>query len=61
MSAQSKKDNREEKELKGMVMTMATYIDSLMNLGALLVLQAPQAFDLNSIGSQQLVNHYQML
>ena len=51
MLTQSEKDSREKKELKGMVMTMAAYIDSLMNLGALPVVQTPQAFDLNFVGS----------
>ena len=59
MLTQSEKDSREKKELKGMVMTMAAYIDSLMNLGALTVVQASQAFDPNSIGSQQLVKQMQ--
>ena len=42
-----------------MVMTMATYIDSLMNLGALPIVQAPQAFDPNSTESQQLMKQMQ--
>lgn len=55
MLTQSEKDSKEKKELKGMVMTMAMYIYSLMNLGALPVVQAPQDFNPNSVGSQQLV------
>ena len=42
-----------------MVMTMAAYIYSLMNLRALLVIQAPQSFDPNSAESQQLVKQIQ--
>ena len=34
MLTQSEKDSREKKELKAMVTSMATYIDSLINLGA---------------------------
>jgi hypothetical protein len=35
MLTQSKKDSKEKKELKAQVVTMAAYIDSLMNLGVL--------------------------
>ena len=55
MLTQSKKEIMKRKELKGMVMAMSTYIDSLMNLGALLISQARQSFDPNSIDRQQLV------
>ena len=53
------KDRREKKELKGLVMTVASYIDSLMNLGALPVVQVPQSFDPNSVDNQQLVKQMQ--
>ena len=53
MLTQSKKDSRKKKELKGLVITMAAYIDSLMNLGDLPIVQAPQYIDPNSIDSQQ--------
>ena len=59
MLTQSEKDSRERKELKSLVMTMAAYINSLMNLGALPVVQAPQSFDPNSADSQQLVKQMQ--
>ncbi len=59
MLTQFEKDSKEKKELKGMVMTMAAYINSLMNLGALPIVQAPQAFSPNSTGSQQLVKKMQ--
>ena len=52
---QSAKDSKEKKELKGMVTTMAAYINSLMNLGALPNVQVLQPFDTNSGGSQQLI------
>ena len=55
MLTQSEKDSKEKKELKGMVMTMVAYIDSLMNLSALPIVQVPQPFDPNSVGSQQLM------
>jgi len=35
MLTQSEKDSREKKELKSMVTSMATYIDSLVNLGVI--------------------------
>ena len=47
MLSQSEKDSKEKKELKNMIMTMAAYIDSLMNLGTLPIIQAPQSFDPN--------------
>lgn len=59
MLTQSEKDSKEKKELKGMVTTMATYIDSLMNLGALPIVQAPQPFDPNFSRSQQLIKQMQ--
>ena len=40
-------------------MTMVAYIDSLMNLGALPVVQAPQSFKPNSTDNQQLVKQMQ--
>lgn len=52
MLTQSRKDSKEKKELEGMVTTMATYINSLMSLSALPVVQDPQAFDPNSVESQ---------
>ena len=54
MLTQLEKDNREKKELKAMVISMAAYIDSLVNLGAMLVIQLPQPFDPNSAESQLL-------
>ena len=59
MLTQFEKDSREKKELKGLVMTMAAYIDSLMNLGALPIVQAPQSFNPNFVNSQQLVKQMQ--
>ena len=59
MLTQSKKDSKEKKELKGMVTTMAAYINSLMNLGALPIFQVPQQFNPNSVGSQQLMKQMQ--
>ena len=38
---------------------MAAYIDSLMNLGSLPIVQVPQLFDPNSVGSQQLMKQMQ--
>ena len=38
---------------------MAAYINSLMNLGALPIVQVPQPFDPNSGGSQQLMKQIQ--
>ena len=59
MLTQSEKDNRDKNELKGMVITMAMYINSLMSLCAFLAIQAPQSFNLNFVGSQQLVKKMQ--
>ena len=41
MLNQSKKDSRGKKELKALVVTMASYIDSLMNLMALPLVKTP--------------------
>ena len=51
MLTQSEKDSKEKKELKSMVTMMAAYIDSLMNLGALPIVQVLQLFDPNLVGS----------
>jgi hypothetical protein len=59
MLTQSEKDSREKKELKGMITTMATYIDSLINVGASPITQVPQSFDPNSAESQQLMKQVQ--
>jgi hypothetical protein len=59
MLTQSEKDSREKKELKGMITTMATYIESLINLGASPITQVPQSFDPNSAESQQLMKQVQ--
>ena len=59
MLTQSEKDRKEKKELKGMVKTMVVYIDSLMNLGALPIVQVSQPFDPNFAGSQQLMKQMQ--
>ncbi|GLJ06800.1 hypothetical protein SUGI_0048610 [Cryptomeria japonica] len=42
-----------------MVVTMATYINSLINLGPNLIIQLPQPFDPNSAESQQLMKQMQ--
>lgn len=47
MLTQSEMDSKEKKELKAMVVTMAVYIDSLINLGAAPIIQMPQPFDPN--------------
>lgn len=52
MLTQSERDSKEKKEMKRMIITMVEYIDSLMNLGSLLLIQTPQSFDLNSSDSQ---------
>ena len=54
MLTQSEKDSREKKELKEMVTSMAVYIDSLVNLGVVPIIQLPQPFDPNSAESQSL-------
>lgn len=59
MLTQSERDRREKKELKELVITMATYVDSLMNLGALPLVQTSQSFDPNSSDGQQLVKQMQ--
>ena len=59
MLTQSKKDRREKKELKAMVTAMATYIDSLVNLGAVPIIQLSQPFDPNSTESQLLTTKVQ--
>ena len=59
MLTQSEKDSREKKELKALVVTVAAYIASLMNLEALPVVQTPQSFDPNFADSQQLVKQMQ--
>lgn len=52
MLTQSKKDNKEKKELKAQIAAMATYLDSLKNLGDLPLEQGQQNFDPNSEDSQ---------
>ena len=59
MLTQSEKDSREKKELRAMVSSMAAYIDSLVNLGAMPVIQLPQPFDPNSAESQLLIKQVQ--
>ena len=59
MLTQSEKDNREKKELKEMVTSMAAYIDSLVNLGVAPIIQLSQPFDPNSAESQLLTRQVQ--
>ena len=42
-----------------MIMIMAAYVNSLMNLGAFPIVQVLKPFDPNSIGSQQLMKQMQ--
>jgi molecular chaperone GrpE (heat shock protein) len=51
MLTQSEKDSKEKKELKGMVVTMDAYINSLINLGVAPIIQIPQPFNPNSAES----------
>ena len=55
MLTQIEKDSKEKKELKVQVVAMAAYINSLINLGALPMVQVPQPFDPDLVDSQQLV------
>ena len=52
MLMQSEKDSKKKKELKGMVIAMAAYINSLLNLGASPIIYISQSFNLNSAESQ---------
>lgn len=49
------KDNKEKRKLKKIIVTMVEHIDSLVNFGALPLIQVPQSFNPSSSDSQQLV------
>lgn len=59
MLNESKRDNKEKKDLKKLIITMVEYIESLMNFSALPLIQTPQYFYLKSSNSQQLVRKMQ--
>ena len=55
MLTQFERESGEKKELKRLVITISKYIDSLMNLGALPLIQTLQSFNPNSSNRKQLV------
>lgn len=50
--SQSEKDGKEKRDLTRLVITMAEYIDSLINVGVPSLIQVPHSFDLNSFDSE---------